>query len=147
MPRVERARRHSTPIGFITFVPLLLLASAPALAEPVQAEPELPPLVLHARHGDRQERALAWSFVGLSAVDAWQTMRRPPGVAEANPLLGEDPAPAEVLAFKSAITWGALGLTRRVPSGPRRKTALWILNAVQLAVMVHNEEVAAGIVF
>jgi hypothetical protein len=127
---------------------LAIFLSAVVASAPAPAGDESPPtLELYGRQGDRQERALAWSFVGLSAVDAWQTAQRPPGVGEANPLLGEDPGPAKVLAFKSALTWGTLALTRRVPSGPRRKTALWILNAVQLAVIVHNEEVTAGIIF
>jgi hypothetical protein len=110
-------------------------------------EPALRP----RRFADRQERALAWSFVALNAVDAYQAVHRPAGIHEANPFLtglaGDDPGQAQVLAFKTATTWGALHLARRIPPGPRRKTALWVLNAVQLAVVVHNERVSTGIVF
>jgi hypothetical protein len=154
--KIERARRHRVAPLLLFSLSVPALAADPPVATPsppetrADAPPALalgPPLELLGRYGDRQERALTWSFVGLSAIDAWQTARRPQDVAEANPLLGDDPSPVQAVAFKSAVTWGVVSLTRRVPSGPRRKTVLWILNAVQLAVIVHNEEVSAGIVF
>ena len=100
---------------------------------------------------NRQEKTLRWSYIGLSAVDAYQTINIGDGAREVNPLLtswaGEDPGAAEVLLFKTATTWGMLELTDRLRSRKSRRWALILLNTLQFAVAVHNERVTGGTVF
>jgi hypothetical protein len=98
----------------------------------------------------RDERSLVWSYVALSAVDAYQTIQQPPGFVEMNPAVaawaGERPNAAELVLFKTATTYGLVRLVDRLAKTPRqRKVALSLLNSVQLSVTIHNEKVTGGI--
>ncbi len=100
----------------------------------------------------RLDRSLAWSYVALNALDAYQTAHPPAGVREANPLLaswaGERPSAGEVALFRAATTWGVLAVTKRCTRTPRtRRTVLVLINVIQLAAVAHNEQVSGGIVF
>lgn len=100
----------------------------------------------------RLERALRWTYVATSTVDAYQTTHAPAHVAEANPLLtswaGDRPSEAEMVLFRTAATVGVLELTDRFARTRRtRRTVLVLINLVQLAAVVHNERVSGGIVF
>jgi hypothetical protein len=98
---------------------------------------------------DRAERALMWSYLGLSAIDMYQTSNRPSGFAETNPLVsswaGAQPSDAELLLFKSAATYGIVRLADRIPSGRKRKAALALLTVVQLSMDLRNERITGGI--
>ncbi len=135
---------HAWP-GASTDAPQLVRPSIEILNSPV--------LRLKMRKDwDRHEERLLWSYLGLSAIDAYQTIHPPKGIVEANPVLsswaGERPSAAEVLLFKGAMTYGLVRLSNRIPSaGGRRKVALSLLTSLQLSVDVHNERISGGIVF
>lgn len=97
------------------------------------------------------EKALMWSFVSLSTIDAYQTMNAPSHVVEANPLLGswagDHPSVLETVLFKGATTYAMVKLAGRVKKRSTRRLALALMNFVQLSVAAHNEEVTGGIVF
>lgn len=101
---------------------------------------------------DRSEKRLLWSYLALSALDAYQTVRQPSGFREANPMVaswaGDRPSVGEVVLFKAATTYGLLRLANRIPSNRgKRKLALTLLNTLQLSIDIHNERVTGGIVF
>ena len=98
---------------------------------------------------DKQERALLWNYVALNAVDAYQTMSIDGNYRESNPVIsswaGEHPSDLEIVAFKAVTTWGLMKLTDRyVKKRKTRKMVLWLLNAIQLSVDVHNELLTNG---
>ena len=92
-----------------------------------------------------------WSFVALSALDAYQTMNAPAGSREGNPLLsswaGDHPSTGETLLFKAAATYGLVKLTNRLKRRKTRKWVLILLNSVQLSVTIHNERASGRIIF
>lgn len=145
-----------------------LAAPAPEAAAPAAAESDEAPspfdrvrtdgarVTLPSRAGDRGERlpwsrgerALLWSFVSLSAVDAYQTMNAPAHVVEANPLLsswaGDHPSGFETVAFKTATAYGMYHLAGRIKNRGTRRVALALMNVIQLSVVAHNEQVTGG---
>ena len=96
----------------------------------------------------RGEKVLLWSFVSLSAVDAYQTMNAPAHVVEANPLLaswaGDHPSGFETVAFKTATAYGMYHLAGRIKNRGTRRVALALMNVIQLSVVAHNEQVTGG---
>jgi len=122
--------------------------------EPMPLLPDKPVLHLLSPEKlpwDRQEKVLKWSYITLSAVDAYQTSQAPGDVREANFLLsswaGDHPSTASIVAFKSVATYGILRGVGKIQSRRKRKVALWLLNSLQLAIAIRNEKVSGGIVF
>lgn len=116
-------------------------------------------LTLPTRSSDRSERptwskadkTLLWSYVSLSAIDAYQTMNAPGGVAEANPLIaswaGDHPSALETIAFKGATTYAMYKLAGKIKNRGKRRVALVLMNVIQASVVANNESVTGGTVF
>ena len=125
---------------------------AAELSPPVPSRPALPVVTRPERRPwDAHEKALLWSYMSFSAVDAYQTGNMPDGYAEGNPVLralaGEQPGAAEIMLWKSAAAYGLVHLVDRVERPRQRKALLWATLALQAYVVVHNEQVTGGIVF
>ncbi len=108
------------------------------------------PLVAEPKKWDGAEKSLWTTFLVASALDAYQTMTVAgtdgPG-GEINPLYGEEPELARILALKGLATLIAYRYVDK-SDHRRRKLFLKILTGLQLGVVVANERrVEGGIVF
>jgi len=126
-------------------------APEPSLA-PALSGPSLGARRAEPRPWARSEKALLWGYMGLNAIDAWQTGNMPDGFDEGNPLfravVGDRPGAAETMALKSLAAYGIVHVTDRFVQGrTQRKVVLGLVVALQLFVVARNEQATGGIVF
>jgi len=108
---------------------LMLLASA----SPVRAAPD--------------DRALAALAVGILALDCAQTHAiQRDGLQEANTLLGPHPRRHEINAYFAGCALAVIGVSAALEREDRR-TFLWIVIAVEAAVVLRNASLGVGIRF
>lgn len=102
-----------------------------------------------AAEWDTTERIMFGTFVGLQVIDAAQThyaVHHPDQFRESNPILGDHPSDAKVIAFK-AVAVGAVYWLVKDADPLTRKLALGFLDGFYIEIVNHNRSIGVKIGF